>query len=253
MSENLVFEPSAAAKARTLTSAAQYANNYARSVSDPDGFWARAGQAASTGSSRRPRSRTPASPTPTSRSNGSRTGCSTSPPTASTGTSRRAATRSAIIWEGDTPGTDGKVTYRELHERVCRFANVLKAQGRQEGRPRHHLHADGHRHRRRDARLRAHRRGAFGDLRRLLAGFDRRPHQRLRQPGSCSPPTKAGAAARPFRSRRTSTRRWPRRRASTRVIVVKVTGNDVDMQAGRDVWYARGGRKVVAPIARPSR
>ena len=40
MSENLVFEPNAAAKARTLTTAEQYAANYARSISDPDGFWA---------------------------------------------------------------------------------------------------------------------------------------------------------------------------------------------------------------------
>src|SRR5690606_12120447 len=40
MSENLVFEPSEAAKARTLTTKAQYREMYARSVSDPDGFWA---------------------------------------------------------------------------------------------------------------------------------------------------------------------------------------------------------------------
>ena len=39
MSDNLVFEPSAGAKARTLTTAAQYEEMYARSISDPDGFW----------------------------------------------------------------------------------------------------------------------------------------------------------------------------------------------------------------------
>lgn len=39
----------------------------------------------------------------------------------------------AIIWEGDSPEDDKKVTYRELHEQVCRFANVLKAQGVQKG------------------------------------------------------------------------------------------------------------------------
>ena len=37
--------------------------------------------------------------------------------------------RVAIIWEGDEPGDTRRVTYRELHEEVCRFANVLKAQG----------------------------------------------------------------------------------------------------------------------------
>ncbi|MBX6373729.1 MAG: acetate--CoA ligase [Acetobacteraceae bacterium] len=39
----------------------------------------------------------------------------------------------AIIWEGDDPGTDAKVTYRELHERVCRLANALKALGVKKG------------------------------------------------------------------------------------------------------------------------
>jgi acetyl-CoA synthetase len=39
----------------------------------------------------------------------------------------------AIIWEGDNPAHDRKITYRELFEEVCRFANVLKAQGVKKG------------------------------------------------------------------------------------------------------------------------
>ena len=35
----------------------------------------------------------------------------------------------AIIWEGDDPNDDRKITYRELYEDVCRLANALKAQG----------------------------------------------------------------------------------------------------------------------------
>jgi acetyl-CoA synthetase len=35
----------------------------------------------------------------------------------------------AIIWEGDDPAQDAKVTYRELLERVCRLANAMKALG----------------------------------------------------------------------------------------------------------------------------
>lgn len=35
----------------------------------------------------------------------------------------------AIIWEGDDPEEDRQITYKELHEEVCRFANVLKSQG----------------------------------------------------------------------------------------------------------------------------
>src|SRR5690606_24336434 len=45
---------------------------------------------------------------------------------------RHLATRGdqvAIIWEGDDPKDDAKITYRELHDRVCRFAHVLKANG----------------------------------------------------------------------------------------------------------------------------
>ncbi len=39
----------------------------------------------------------------------------------------------AIIWEGDDPKDDKKITYKELHAEVCRFANVLKAQGVKKG------------------------------------------------------------------------------------------------------------------------
>jgi len=35
----------------------------------------------------------------------------------------------AILWEGDDPERDERITYRQLHERVCRFANVLKRLG----------------------------------------------------------------------------------------------------------------------------
>ena len=39
----------------------------------------------------------------------------------------------AIIWEGDDPGTSRRVTYRELHAEVCRTANVLKSLGVKRG------------------------------------------------------------------------------------------------------------------------
>jgi len=39
----------------------------------------------------------------------------------------------AIIWEADDPETDRKITYRELHAEVSKFANVLKAQGVKKG------------------------------------------------------------------------------------------------------------------------
>jgi acetyl-CoA synthetase len=39
----------------------------------------------------------------------------------------------AIIWEGDEPTDDKKITYKQLHAEVCRWANVLKAQGAKKG------------------------------------------------------------------------------------------------------------------------
>lgn len=39
----------------------------------------------------------------------------------------------AIIWEGDDPEEDRQITYKQLHEEVCRFANALKARGVKKG------------------------------------------------------------------------------------------------------------------------
>jgi acetyl-CoA synthetase len=39
----------------------------------------------------------------------------------------------AIIWEGDDPSQQRRITYGELHAEVCRFANVLKGLGARKG------------------------------------------------------------------------------------------------------------------------
>ncbi len=39
----------------------------------------------------------------------------------------------AIIWEGDDPADSEHVTYRDLHERVCRLSNAIKARGVKKG------------------------------------------------------------------------------------------------------------------------
>ncbi len=39
------------------------------------------------------------------------------------------AGQTAIIWEGDDPGDDARVTYQELHDAVCRLANGLRSRG----------------------------------------------------------------------------------------------------------------------------
>ena len=49
---------------------------------------------------------------------------------------RHLATRgdqTAILWEGDDPADAKHITYAELHEEVCRFANALKARGVKKG------------------------------------------------------------------------------------------------------------------------
>ncbi len=43
------------------------------------------------------------------------------------------ADQTAIIWEGDNPAESQHISYRQLHEHVCRFANVLKANGVKKG------------------------------------------------------------------------------------------------------------------------
>jgi len=69
------------------------------------------------------------------------------------------ADKIALIWEGEPePREVRKLTYRELHELVNRFANVLKNMGVQAGRSRRDLHGDGAGGGRRDAGVRAHRR-----------------------------------------------------------------------------------------------
>ncbi len=43
------------------------------------------------------------------------------------------AQRTAIIWEGDDPKDSRHISYQELHDEVCRFANVLIAHGAKKG------------------------------------------------------------------------------------------------------------------------
>jgi acetyl-CoA synthetase len=43
------------------------------------------------------------------------------------------ADQTAIVWEGDDPKTDRKISYRELHEAVCRLANGMRSLGVRKG------------------------------------------------------------------------------------------------------------------------
>ena len=132
MSEDLVFEPSAEVRARAFITPEKYDEMYERSIRDPDGFWAEQAK------------RIDWIKAPTKIKNTTFAYPNVSINWFEDGVlnlsanciDRHLETRGdqvAIIWEGDTPGTDARVTYRELFEHVCRFANVLKAQGVRKG------------------------------------------------------------------------------------------------------------------------
>ena len=118
---------------RAYIDAAKYAELYARSISDPDGFWGDEG-----------RSRIDWIKPFTKVKNTSFAPDAVSIKWFEDGVTnvtmncidRHLATRgdkTAIIWEGDDPTQSRHISYRELYEHVCRFANVLKAQGAQKG------------------------------------------------------------------------------------------------------------------------
>ena len=132
MSEQLVFEPSDAAKSRAFIDKRQYEAMYARSVADPDGFWAEHGKRIDwIKPFTRVKNTSFAYPDVSIKwfEDGMLN-------ISANCIDRHLSTRGdqvAIIWEGDTPGTEEKITYRQLHEHVCRFANVLKTLGVRKG------------------------------------------------------------------------------------------------------------------------
>lgn len=247
MSESLVFAPSAAAVARTRTTAAQYEEMYARSLSDPEGFWKEQSQ------------RIDWIKAPTKIKNTSYVYPDISIKWFEDGVlnisancvDRHLATRAdetAIIWEGDIPGTDDRVTYRQLHERLGRFANVLKANGVKKG----------------DrvtiympmiidtavAMLACARIGAVHSV--IFGGFS--PDSIAGRINDCDSKIvltadegRRGGKTIPLK--KNVDEALLKTPGVERVIVVKNTGNAVDMKAGRDVWYADEAAKVSAECA----
>ena len=128
MSDDLVFEVPEKVKAETLVDEAKYHEMYAESLRDPDAFWGEHGQRIDW-----MRPYTKVKDTLYSEENvsikwyedGTLNACVNC-------VDRHLDARAddiAIIWEGDEPDQDAKITYRQLYEEVCRFANVLKQQG----------------------------------------------------------------------------------------------------------------------------
>ncbi|MEM1364814.1 MAG: acetate--CoA ligase [Pseudomonadota bacterium] len=132
MSDNAIYPVSDELAAGAHIDAAKYREMYDRSVNDPDGFWGECGQ------------RLDWMKQPTIIKNSTYEYPDVSIKWYEDGTlnvsanciDRHLETRGdqvAIIWEGDDPNDDLKITYRELHEHVCRLANAMKAQGVKKG------------------------------------------------------------------------------------------------------------------------
>ncbi len=86
--------------------------------------------------------------------------------------------RTAIIWAQDEVGAYRHISYRELKHNVGRVANVLLAHGVRRGDRVVRLHGHDARARLHHARLRPHRGGALGGVRRLQRGVPARPDRR---------------------------------------------------------------------------
>ncbi len=131
MSEK-IYPVSAEWAQRAFINEAKYKDMYARSVSDPDEFWGEQGK--------RIDWMTPF----TKVKNTSFDPHNVSIKWYEDGVTNAAyncvdrhlptrANQTAIIFEGDDPSDSRHITYQELHEQVCRFANVLKAHGVKKG------------------------------------------------------------------------------------------------------------------------
>jgi acetyl-CoA synthetase len=141
----------------------------------------------------------------------------------------------AIIWEGDDPTDDEQITYRQLHERVQKMANVFKANGVKKG----------------DrvtiylpmipeaayAMLACARIGAIHSI--VFAGFS--PDSLLNRVVDADS-TFIITADEGLRGGRTvplkknTDTALAEHEGDMRVVVVRRTGNEVPMKPGRDVW-----------------
>jgi acetyl-CoA synthetase len=156
------------------------------------------------------------------------------------------ASQTAIIWEGDDPGVSKKITYAKLHEEVCRFANVLKAQGVKKG----------------DrvtiylpmipeaayAMLACTRIGAVHSI--VFGGFS--PDSLANRVEDCDSKVVITAdeglrGGKPVPLKKNVDAANDKVKGGIKtVLVVKHTGGHVNMQAGRDLWYHDEAAKVSA-------
>ena len=132
MTQDKLFAPSESTAAAALIDNAGYEAMYADSIADPDAFWAEQGK--------RIDWITPYSQVSDVSYDKNdlhiRWYADGTLNAAANCLDRHLATRgsqTAIIWEGDNPADFRHISYAALHEEVCKFANVLKAEGAKKG------------------------------------------------------------------------------------------------------------------------
>jgi acetyl-CoA synthetase len=247
MTDTHVFEPSAAAKARTLTTKAQYEEMYARSVSDPEGFWREQGQRVQW-----IKPFTKVKNTTFEYPNVSIKWFEDGVLNLSANCIDRhlpaRADDVAIIWEGDNPNDSKKITYQQLHDEVCRFANLLKAQGVKKGdrvtiyMPMIPEAAY--------SMLACARIGAVHSV--VFGGFS--PDSLSGRINDCDSKIVITAdegrrGGKVIALKANLDEALKKAPGVTSVLVVKNTGGAVNMQSGRDIWYAEAAASQPAECA----
>jgi acetyl-CoA synthetase len=132
MSDDKIYDVPADWRKRAYADDAKYQELYARSVKDPNGFWAEQAKRIDwikPFSKVKNTSYDPHNVSIKWFEDGTLNACYNC-------VDRHLAKRgdqTAILWEGDDPKDDKKLTYKQLHADVSRFANVLKARGVKKG------------------------------------------------------------------------------------------------------------------------
>jgi acetyl-CoA synthetase len=234
MSESKVYPVSADTAAHALIDAATYETMYKRSIDDPEGFWAEQANKFITWSKPwKSVCQWDFKTAEISWFDGAELNVSVN---CLDRHLEHRGDQTAIIWEGDDPGDDKHISYRQLYEEVCRFANALKAKGVRKGdrvsiyMPMVHEAAV--------AMLACARIGAVHSI--VFGGFSPDALSDRILDSDCSVVITADEGlrgGRPVPLKANTDAAIAACPNVHTVFVVKRTGGDVAWQDGRDVWY----------------
>ncbi|MEQ9109138.1 MAG: AMP-binding protein, partial [Rhodospirillaceae bacterium] len=246
LSDTLIPVPDAW-KSRALLDDAKYREMYERSVSDPEGFWREEGLRIDWMTPYTKVKNTSFDPHNVS-IRWFEDGTLNASVNCIDRHLEKRGDQTAIIFEGDDPSVDRKITYRELHDEVCRFANVLKARGVKKGdrvtiyMPMIPEAAY--------AMLACARIGAVHSV--VFGGFspDSLAGRIVDCASNCVITADEGVRGGRKIPLKANTDEALKKCPDVKsVIVIRHTGGDVAMKEGRDVWYAEEAAKVPAECA----